>query len=324
MARYRRILLFHNRASGSGLPDAVWEDVSSRLRNSSDLLEEVAVEPQLNIGQRVAEALGAGADLVIAAGGDGTVREVASALVGSGKMLGIIPIGTFNNLALSLGVPRDPMMACELIETGTARGIDVGIADDRNFFFEAAGVGVDADLFPIGEEVKRGRFLGVLRAIRLALLHKQTSLLLRFDRPINAAYRESIQGKSAIKRRRRFRGVQTQVAIRCSFVVIGIGPYYGSNFEVCPGALLDDGLLTVGVYRDFSKSELIRHFWSISRGRRQYHPKLEMFDAGMIEIIPRKPLSVHIDGNPIGTTPVRFTIKPGALDVIAPGGGAGK
>jgi len=318
MALYRRILLFHNRSSGSGIPDAIWEEVFRRLKNCSDALEEVDVEPNLHIAKRIEEGLNGGADLVVAAGGDGTVREAASALVGTNTMLGIIPIGTFNNLALSLGVPRHPILACELIENGFGRNIDVGAADGRNYFFEAAGVGVDADLFPIGEEVKSGRFNGILRAVRLALLHKQTSLVLKFDRPISVAYRESFRGKSPAGRRRRFRGDQTQVAIRCSFVVIGNGPYYGSNFDVCPGASLDDGLLTVGVYRDFSKKELVWHFWSISRGRRQYHPKLEMFDAKMIEIVSKKSLSVHVDGNPIGTTPVRFTIRPGALRVVAP------
>jgi diacylglycerol kinase (ATP) len=64
----------------------------------------------------------------------------------------IVPLGTFNNLARSLNVPSDPNAACDLIQTGLIRRIDVGIANDRHYFFEAAGVGVDADLFPIGEE----------------------------------------------------------------------------------------------------------------------------------------------------------------------------
>ena len=144
MALYRRILLFHNRSSGSGIPDAIWEEVFRRLKNCSDALEEVDVEPNLHIAKRIEEGLNGGADLVVAAGGDGTVREAASALVGTNTMLGIIPIGTFNNLALSLGVPRHPILACELIENGFGRNIDVGAADGRNYFFEAAGVGVDA------------------------------------------------------------------------------------------------------------------------------------------------------------------------------------
>lgn len=318
MAIYRRILLFQNRTSGHGPKEDVREEVSNRLKRISNSLEEIAVEPGLNITERVAAAVKEGTDLVVAAGGDGTVREVATGVVGAKATLGIIPMGTFNNLALSLNLPSDPAAACDLIESGVTREIDVGIADERHYFFEAAGVGVDADLFPIGEEVKSGRFAGILRAIRLALLHKQTSMLLKFDRPVDMAYRQSFRRQLFLKRRRRFYKAQMQVAIRCSFLAIGNGPYYGSNFNVCPGAVLDDGLLSIGVYRDFSKLELFWHFWSISRGRRRYHPKLEIFEVESVEISSSKRLAVHVDGHPIGSIPVRFAIRPRALRVAAP------
>jgi diacylglycerol kinase (ATP) len=318
MARYSRVLVFYNRASGRGLSEEAWKETLQRLRGISESLDEIVVEPGLDIAKRAAESVNSGVNLVIAAGGDGTVREAAAGLVGTSIPLGIIPIGTFNNLALSLDLPHDPILACELIESGATRAIDVGVADGRNFFFEAAGVGVDADLFPIGEQVKSGRFSGILRAIRLALMYKQTSITLRFDRPVDAAYRESFRGKSLPRRRKRFRKSQSFLTIRCSFIAIGNCPYYGSNFNVCPGALLDDGLLSIGVYRDFSKRELFWHFWSISGGRRQYNPKLEMFEAKMVEVTPKRLLSVHVDGKPIGTTPVRFEVRPGALQVLAP------
>jgi diacylglycerol kinase (ATP) len=94
------------------------------------------------------------------------------------------------------------------------------------------------------------------------------------------------------------------------------GPYYGGNFNVCPGAVLDDGLFSIGVYRDFSKLELLRHFWSISGGHRHYNHKMEMFAAQRVEISSGRRLSVHVDGHPIGTTPVRFDVLPKALKVI--------
>ena len=99
-------------------------------------------------------------------------------------------------------------------------------------------------------------------------------------------------------------------------MAIGNGPYYGGNFNVCPGAVLDDGLFSIGVYRDFSKLELLRHFWSISGGHRHYNPKMEMFEAKRVEVWSGKRLSVHVDGHPIGTTPVRFDVLPKALKVI--------
>src|ERR1700676_478261 len=316
--RYKKVVLFQNPASGVPKPE-VRQRIRERLEAISDSLVEVAVNRELNLATRAGEAVRENADLVVVAGGDGTVREGAGALVSTEVTLAIIPLGTCNNVALSLQLPANPEAICDLIEAGTTRLIDVGMADKLHAFFEAAGVGVDADLFPIGEEVKRRRFQGIGHAIRLALLHRQASVILRFDRSVSAAYQNSFRGNEPLKRRRRrFRGSKNRVRLRCSFVAIGNGPYYGGNFNVCPGAILDDGLFSVGVYRDFSKLELLRHFWSISGGHRRYHPKMEMFAAKRVEIRSVRRLSVHVDGKPIGTTPVRFEVLPQALKVIGP------
>jgi diacylglycerol kinase family enzyme len=101
-------------------------------------------------------------------------------------------------------------------------------------------------------------------------------------------------------------------------VAVANGPFYGSNLTVCPGAKIDDGLLTVAVYRDFSKRELALHLWSISRGTYRLHPKIEIFESRRLEVFSRTRLSVHVDGNAIGTTPVRFGVRAGALAVLVP------
>lgn len=318
---YKRIVFFQNPWSGHSQEDARTL-VRQRLSAVASQVEEVVVEPGLALVDRAHQAARDGADLIAVAGGDGTVREVASALVGNAIPLAIIPLGTFNNLALSLNIPRDIDGACQLLESGNTRRIDVGVADERHYFFEAAGVGVDAELFPIGEEFKRGRFGALWRAVSLALSHSQTPVRLFFDRPVEEAYRRSFRGQLPLgRRRRRFKKTQRGVKLRCWFVATCNGPYYGGNFAVCPGALLDDGLLSVGVFRDFSKRELFTHFWAISRGRYQYHPKLEIFEAGALEVSSRKRLFVHVDGQQIGTTPVRFSIIPRGLTVIAPATG---
>jgi diacylglycerol kinase (ATP) len=257
--------------------------------------------------------------LIVVAGGDGTVREVACTLVGTTVPLLVIPLGTFNNFARSLRLPADPIRACQLVHTGALRQVDVGTANGRHLFFEAAGVGVDAQLFPLGEAVKQGRFAAIFRAARLAFVHQQAAVELNFDRPLDRAYQRSFRGQSPVRhRRRRFLNNRRRIRLRSSFLAVANGPYYGSNFTVCPGARLDDGLLSVGVFRDFSKRELLFHFLSISRGRRQYHPKLEMFECAWLEVTAPEKLQVHVDGNPVGTTPVRFSVRRNALTVLAP------
>jgi len=310
-------VIFQNPASGTSTLGTRLR-VRDLLAGHGDTVEEVIVNPGIRLVERALQVVKDGVKLVVAAGGDGTVREIASALVGTDATLGIVPLGTFNNLARSLNLPSDPDAACDLIQHRFTRKIDVGLADDRHYFFEVAGVGVDADLFPIGEEVKSGRFENMLRAICLASRHAQSSANLYFDRPVEEAYKHSFRGQFPLeRRRRRFKKRRRGITIRCSFIAVGNGPFYGSNFAVCPGAVLDDGLFSISVFRDFSKFELIRHFWSISRGHRQYHPKLEMFEGKEFEVSSREALSVHVDGHLIGTTPMRFRVLPAALKVVA-------
>jgi diacylglycerol kinase (ATP) len=310
-------VIFQNPASGTS-NHGTRSRVRDLLASQGDRVKEVIVKPGMRLVERASQVVKDGAELVVAAGGDGTVREIASALVGTEATLGIVPLGTFNNLARSLNLPFDPDAACGLIQSRLARNIDVGIADDRHYFFEVAGVGVDADLFPIGEEVKNRRFENMLHAIYLASRHTQSTVNLYFDRPVGEAYRHSFRGQFPLKRRRRrFKKRRRGIAIRCSFIAVGNGPFYGSNFTVCPGAVLDDGLFSISVFRDLNKFELIRHFWSISRGHRQYHPKQEVFEGKELEISSCKPLSVHVDGRLIGTTPMRFRVLPGALKVVS-------
>jgi diacylglycerol kinase (ATP) len=316
--RYRRAVFFHNRLSGKAT-EQVLASVRERVSSSIPAFEEYGIEAEKVTSDKIREALQKRPDLVLVAGGDGTVRLVASELVGTDIPLAIIPLGTFNNFALSLGLASDPLAACAVVESGVLARIDVGTADEHNLFFEAAGVGVDAEMFPIGEEIKRGRLLAIFQALRTALVHQQISVELKFDRPVNQAYRASFRGYVPLqRRRRRFRKSRNRVRLRCSFLAVANGPFYGTNLTVCPGAEMDDGLLSIAVYRDFSKRELALHLWSISRGTYRLHPKIETFEARRLEVFCRTRQQVHVDGVLIGTTPVRFGVRAGALAVLVP------
>jgi diacylglycerol kinase (ATP) len=314
--RYPRISLFINPASGNVEPQRR-ETIERLLRTLTDDLQIHEVTPDSKLVDEARAVVNDGTKLVVVAGGDGTIREVASALVQTSVPLCILPLGTFNNLALSLNLPREFEAACAVLESGEPRQIDVGLANERHLFFEAGGVGVDAELFPIGEMVKQGQFRMIFRAIQLALSHRQGRVVLRFDRAVTDAYQQSFRGQSPVRHRRyRFRKAQRRIRLRCSFLAVANGPYYGSNFAICPDAKLDDGLLSIRVFRDFSKRELFAHFWSISRGRYHYHPKVETFKAAALEVTAPRRLFVHVDGLPIGTTPVQFRVLPRALNVL--------
>lgn len=314
----RRACLIINPVSGGDQPNeeklpeivAALEAAGIRSEVAYTSLEESPAE----IAQR---AVAEGYDLVVVAGGDGTVSEVAKGLLHAAIPLGIVPIGTYNNIARSLNLPTDLAEACQVLARGQIRSIDVGLANDQHYFLEAAGVGLDAALFPLGEEIKGGRWGRMVQAAQLTLNYKPKRLQIQFDRPLTQAM------PAALLRRRRFlwrRAASTKYAIRRSalLVVIANGPYYGTGFTVSPDAILDDGLLTISVFRNFSKWELLRHFWSISLGRYQYSPKIETFRAAEVQLVSRTKLPVHIDGHPIGELPVRLKVLQQALQVIVP------
>ncbi|UBF27372.1 diacylglycerol kinase family lipid kinase [Kovacikia minuta CCNUW1] len=261
------------------------------------------------------QAVQEGYDLVIVGGGDGTVSEVAKGLLDAPIPLGIVPFGTYNNIARSLDLPIDIKEACQVLSQGQIKQIDVGLANDEHYFFEAAGVGLDAILFPLGEEIKGGRWGRLFQAFQLAAGYRPQPMQLRLDRPLAEARTRPIPRRQFLQRRIANR---SQIQIQALLVVIANGPYYGTGFMVAPDAVLDDGLLTVTIYRGFSKWELVRHFWSISRGQYHYNPKIETYQVATISLTAKARLPVHADGQSIGEVPVTFKVAKQALKVMVP------
>jgi diacylglycerol kinase (ATP) len=258
-------------------------------------------------------AVAEGRELILAGGGDGTVSEIGAELVQKPVTLGILPIGTFNNIARSLGILADLPVACAIVNDGYVREIDIGLANDVHPFFEAAGVGLDATLFPIGEEIKSGRWGRMIEAARLTFQYRRPVVEITFAEPLTQVLpteRRRHASRRTAERNRIYR--------RALLTVVANGPYYGGGFMVAPGARLTDGRLTVTIYRNFSKLELVRHFWSISRGRYHYSPKVETFYSRELQIGGLEPLPVHVDGKPLGHTPVRLKALPRALRVLVP------
>jgi diacylglycerol kinase (ATP) len=235
-------------------------------------------------------------DLVIAAGGDGTIHAVASGLIKCQSTLGIIPMGTMNNVAHSLGIPLSIEAACEVLARGETRTIDAGQINEQ-FFIEVAGVGFEASLFPAGEEIKKTGFLSTVRGVIMGLVSlltfKPTRLKISFDE----------------KKMRPFDAIQ---------VTICNAPYYGAHFQIAPDILMDDGTLDVFIFRRMSSLEYLRHAISISQGRRVFQPKVLRRRVKALRIASSDPLDIQADGTPRGQTPAAVKVVMGALRVRVP------
>lgn len=310
-----RALLIINESSGDNIPNREKIGrIKELLAPAKFALETLWVSPEkpppVDV---VSKALASGVNTILVGGGDGTVSPIASQLVKTGATLGILPLGTYNNVARSVGLPADYEKACRVIAAGATRTIDAGLREDGRYFFEAAGGGLDATLFPLGEQIKGGHWSRIVQFARLTRSYSARRIRLTFDCSV---------GEAVAPERRHHYSKRTlegrSVGLRALIVAIANGPYYGGGFTVAPTARIDDGRLTVAIYRRFSKLELIRHFVSISRGQRHYSPKVETFRAAEVRLTSDKPLALHADGEPCGEAPAAFRCEPQALRVFAP------
>ena len=266
--------------------------VLARHGVEADLWETVRRDHATELARQAAKE---GRPLVVAAGGDGTVAEVAAGLVGSDAVLGVLPLGSVMNLARMLGVPRDLDEAAIAIKAGHVVRIDAGRATTavgQRLFLEGAGVGVSAALFAYANQIDSGNW-GTLRPLLTYLLR----------------YRPRTMGVRLDGRRQR---------VRATMVTVSNGPLLGAAFPIAPDARLDDRRLTVRIFCALTKGELLAQLWSILRGTAVYRGGIVTRYARLVEVVGRRPLMVHADAHPLGTTPARFELLPGALSVVVP------
>lgn len=137
------------------------------------ILKETAY--QFHAKELVQEAIAQNADVVVACGGDGTINEVASALVHTTIHFGIIPAGSGNGLAANLGIPKDINKAIEIIKNSAVRTIDVGRVEDK-YFFSNLGFGIDADIIQTYEQNQKRTITGYVDASLKTLMNYKSKL----------------------------------------------------------------------------------------------------------------------------------------------------
>jgi YegS/Rv2252/BmrU family lipid kinase len=240
-----------------------------------------------------AEAVAQGYEVVVAAGGDGTINEVVNGLGTSGVALGVLPLGTVNVFAQELGIPRDFDAAWGVIEAGEVRTIDLGCAEaqgQRRLFVQLAGVGFDA------------------QAVRAANWELKKKL-----GPLSYLW----AGAQVLWEPRRV--VEVMPGGRGSIVLIGNGRLYGGKLALFPEARLDDGKLDVCVFERWSGLAVTRYVLGVMQGNHTRLPDVKYFQTEQFECrCDSTPVPYELDGEDAGEAPVRFSVLPRALRVIAP------
>jgi YegS/Rv2252/BmrU family lipid kinase len=242
-------------------------------------------------------AAAAGADLVIVWGGDGTVNEAGSGLAGSHTALGLIPAGSGNGLAASLGVPRDPIAALEHMFSMPERSIDVGYLAERPFF-NIAGIGLDAHIaarFNLRERGRRGRW----PYVRIGVHEGWRYRALEYDVDVDGRTRR----------------------VSALLIAFANGREYGMGACISPGAELDDGLLEAIIVEDrppLARFVDARHLALRSMARAARVQIAPVHSATVSTAEPGGVMQYHVDGEP-GTASgaIHVRIEPMALRVRA-------
>ena len=278
-----------------------WPQVSDRCRAAAAaggwdplLLETTADDAGAGLTRR---ALAAGAGLVFAVGGDGTVRACAQALAGTPIPLAIVPRGTANLTARALGVPAGLQDALGVGFGSHERLIDLAVADGITYA-AMAGIGVDAAVVGATPERLKARagWLAYAAAGTRHTLGRRTAFELRLD------------GAAPLRRQARS-------------VVVGNAGLLPGGFTLLPGARLDDGLLDVGILAPSSPLGWARVAYRIMAGSRYEDGQLERYRARRIEIRAAAELPREVDGEVIEPgRSLTVTVAPAALLVRVPAG----
>jgi YegS/Rv2252/BmrU family lipid kinase len=233
-------------------------------------------------------------DAVIIGGGDGTLNAAVEGLVDAQVPLGILPLGTANDLARTLGIPPSLSVACEIIATGIVRRIDLGWVNGK-YFFNVASLGLSVEITQKLTKTRKRRW-GVLAYAITALQAIWQA------RPINAEIR--LNNRS--------------IRVKTIQIAVGNGRHYGGGMTVVHDATIDDDRL------DLYSLE-IRHWWQLlallpamRHGRHATLPGVRALHGQDIQVYTRKPLPINTDGEITTYTPARFCVIPKALPVLVP------
>ena len=287
----RRILFIANPYSrnGGAMPAEVLEPLA---RAGAEI-----VRPKLASAVEISPAIEAHAgavDAVVVAGGDGTMNAAATGLMRAGLPLGILPAGTANDLARTLGLPLDPRQAAAVIAAGHLRRIDVGEVNGHPFF-NVASLGLSAELaHRLSREAKR-------RWGRLSYAGTALSVLLR-ARPFSA----TIIGRHGT------------VRVKTLQIAVGNGRYYGGGMAVEENAAIDDrhlDLYSLELTRVWKLLLMLRAFRT---GRHGLWQEVRTARATAFEIETRRPRPINTDGELVTFTPALFRVLPAAIRVFVP------
>lgn len=289
-------VIIANPASGSFMPHT-----ASQLQETIGFLQNHGWKVALRLteaagdGRRLArEAVIQKAEMVIAAGGDGTIHEVIQELAGTETALGVLPLGTVNVWARETGIPLDIHAACQVLVHGRIRRIDLGRVNGH-YFLLMVGIGLDGEVTHKVEKHPLKR-LGVIGYLLASLWY-------------GLAYQGFLASVISGEQAEQIPALQ---------IVIGNTQLYAGAIKFTWRAKGDDGLLDVCILKKQSILGRLIVAMEFFLRRKEQTKWISYERRETIEIQTPKPVSMQVDGDPIGYTPASIRVVPSALRVVVP------
>ena len=297
MASIQRVTVILNPSSGVQREGASVDAVQAALRSAG--VREIAVLPLedgLDLKQALADPLRKGTDAVVAAGGDGTVSAVSSALTDTEMPLGVLPTGTLNHFAKDLGIPADLDGAARVIAAGKWIPVDVAKVNDR-LFVNNSSIGLYPAIVAMRETLMRQGW-----PKRVAMLAGVVSAVWEYP---NISVRLTSGAAGPVT--------------RTPLVFVGNNRYQFSGWEAGMRTGLQAGVLQVCTVQSQSRSALLRTVLLVLTGHTDAAPKLHIESADEVQLVTlRKRVRVAVDGEVVlMNSPLCYSICPGALRVLA-------
>lgn len=291
MASKKRALLLLNPRARNG--DGPIDQVKTVLTESGIELNEAVASENESLSELISRRADK-VDMVILGGGDGTLNAAASGLAHTGLTMGVLPLGTANDFARTIGLPLDPVAAAKVIAKGKKQIIDLGEVNGQ-LFFNVASIGFSADMAAeLTEEAKkRWGTLGYgILAARLLMRSRVFTAYLDHD------------GETE--------------KIRTMQVSVGNGRHYGGGMTVEENATADDGMLDLYSLEVDHWWRLLKLLPSLRKGTHGQWDDVRAFKTTEVTIRTSRRRPVNTDGELTTYTPARFRIRPKAVHVFAP------
>ncbi|UHA74713.1 diacylglycerol kinase [Paenibacillus sp. 481] len=293
---YKRARLIYNPTSGREEGKRRLADILQRLDSAGIETTTHATEGEGDATRSAADAIDRGYDIIIAAGGDGTLNEVINGMAVKDRRppLGIIPLGTTNDFARALGIPRNWDDACELIVRQQTRVIDLGRANDKYFINIAGGGSLTEVTYEVPSKMKTmiGHLAYYVKGLEKIGRFRPTELRIEVDG--HGVFHEEFM-----------------------LFLISNTNSVGGFEKLAPGARIDDGLFDILMLKKCNLAEFIRIAGLALRGEHLADPHIIHVQSKYVQVTSPDVVQLNLDGEFGGTLPATFEVLPSHLHIFA-------